>query len=291
MCEKLWVPIFFDVCWYWVSWVLNSIDIGLVLNKASIYCLNTRLMLSRKTEPDSRRPGTFVCAKCALYFVTSLSFGGGLAVVVFIPCLVEYAWLCYSVCLFPNSMWFLSLRLASCLHLWAPGVSLLFDRVLRNIVLKSWWEPQERKNTWSELGLFHVSSGLGSWLGDEGHIDLTWLWLWDDPASTRTNNLFLRESSFFGGTLWGKDWWNLRALNVVLIRLAWFARNTWKAHFQGADWLGSASHLLPTHIPTNKKHADTTALLKTSFASRCTSQVALVQVAYQTRTYSPSATN
>lgn len=90
MCEKLWVPIFFDVCWYWVSWVLNSIDIGLVLNKASIYCLNTRLMLSRKTEPDSRRPGTFVCAKCALYFVTSLSFGGGLAVVVFIPC---FSWI------------------------------------------------------------------------------------------------------------------------------------------------------------------------------------------------------
>ena len=153
-----------------MSWVLNSIDIGLVLNKASICCLNTRLMLSRKTEPDSRRPGTFVCAKCALYFVTSLSFGGGLAVVVFIPCLVEYAWLCYSVCLFsPNSMWFLSLRLASCLHFWAPGVSLLFtvrqsfEEHCTEILMGAAREKKHLiKTQLDELGLFHVSSGLGS---------------------------------------------------------------------------------------------------------------------------------
>lgn len=257
MCEKLWVPIFFDVCWYWVSWVLNSIDIGLVLNKASIYCLNTRLMLSRKTEPDSRRPGTFVCAKCALYFVTSLSFGGGLAVVVFIPCLVEYAWLCYSVCLFsPSSMWFLSLRLASCLHFWAPGISSLFDRVLRNIVLKSWLELQERKNTWSKLnwmnlGFFMCHQGLA--LDLEMKATLTWPGCGCEtigPPREQTISSCAR-AVFLGGPCEGKideiwehrtlSWYDLPGLHEI------HGKRTFKGRI---DWARQAIYFLHTYPQT-----------------------------------------
>ncbi len=66
-------------------------------------------------------------------------------------------------------------------------------------------------------GLFHASSGLGSWLGDEGHIDLTRLWLWDNRASTRTKNLvggLCEDKGKTCSTDWRtsmQPWWNLRA--------------------------------------------------------------------------------
>ena len=155
------------LAWYWI-WL-----------KASIYCLNTRLMLSRKTEPESRRPGTFVCAKCALYFVTSLSFGGGLAVVVFIPCLVEFAWLCYSVCLFSPSFYVVLESLSSLLSSFLGSRCLLtaqqsFEEHCTEILMGAAREKKHQvKTQLDELGgLFMSDQGLA--LDLEMKATLTW---------------------------------------------------------------------------------------------------------------------
>lgn len=118
---------------------------------------------------------------------------------------LEYAWLCYSVCLFsPSSMWFLSLRLASCLHFWAPGISLLFtvpqsfEEHCTEILIGAAREKKHLIRTWA------FSCVIRAWL-------LTWRWRphWPDLAvAVRRSGLHenkqfppAREQQFFWGDL------------------------------------------------------------------------------------------